>query len=241
MNTWRFFQMKGAEGAIMLQVRVLPPEICSWVLAALVRGRRPHGDWRFQQPKMCFYIQNWMGLSQWRYFFNFRLHELGLLILKYVSFSTWHFPFGHTVGFPYHVDFKGIEFGKPATSTTQLGFRQLPRGDFSRWSVRAQTFSKAVVFFCSPEHCHHQKAVSAKELAKQWLKLDDVGNFAYTYIHTYMYTLYMKWTVKASWWWSHPLWRKQTFTKHLQFWVIISCESCQNYSFTGGVNKNTPR
>ena len=100
MNTWRFFQMKRGEGVIMLQVRVLPPEICSWVLAALVRGRRPHGDWRFQQPKICFYVQNWMGLSQWRYFFNFWLHGLGLLILKYVSFSTWYFPIGHTVGFP---------------------------------------------------------------------------------------------------------------------------------------------
>lgn len=146
MNTWRFFQMKGAEGVIMLQVRVLPPQICNWVLAALVRAGRPHGDWRFQQPKNCFYVQNWMGLSEWRYFFNFRLHGLGLLILKDVSFSTWYFPFEHTVGFPYHVGFKGFEFfGKPAKHPRHNSERQLPRGDFSRWSVRAQTFSKAVV------------------------------------------------------------------------------------------------
>lgn len=50
--------------------------------------------------KSCFYAKNWTGLSKWRYFFNFWLHGLGLLILKYVSFSTRYFPFGHTVGFP---------------------------------------------------------------------------------------------------------------------------------------------
>lgn len=203
MNTWRFFQMKRGEGVIMLQVRVLPPEICSWVLAALVRGRRPHGDWRFQQPKICFYVQNWMGLSQWRYFFNFWLHGLGLLILKYVSFSTRYFPFGHTVGFPTMSILRAwsLENSPKIHDTTRVPTSK-PRGDFSRWSLRAQTFSKAVVIFCGPKNCHHEKCQRKGTCnGWSWMKLVILHIHIHTaYVHVYI--IYIKWTVKASWWWS---------------------------------------
>ena len=131
MKTLAFFRDEGERGVMFLccMLESIQNSVIEWT--EVLWEEVSHGDGRFQELK----VQNWRGLSKWRYLFNFRLYGLGLLILKKLSFSTWYFPFGDAV-FLTMSALRALSLENPRRNSEP----QLPRFDYRGWSVRAQTF-----------------------------------------------------------------------------------------------------